>query len=124
MNLVGPLSSGVAVGSAGAATNNFITDYPVKGEIKAVYVDYLDSPPGTTDVTIETAGEAHPAMPILSLADANTDGWFYPRVDTVQPDGTAWAGEVPFEIPIHDKIKITIDDADAGDYVHVWLLLE
>jgi hypothetical protein len=129
VHVVGPLSSGVAAGTAGSATANLTSSQRITGKILGVYVDYLDTPPATTDVTIATAGEAHPAETILTLTDANTDGWFYPRTGIHTVAGVAMlyaAGgtAIPDLIPVDDKIKITIAQADANDYVNVYLLVE
>lgn len=126
------ISSGTAAGSAGSATANSTTTTPIFGEVYGVYVQYNDSPPATTDVTIATAGTnsgAHPAATILSLTNANTNGWFYPRIGVQTTAGAAMlyaAGgtAIPGEIPIADFIKVTIAQANAGDSVDVWLLVD
>lgn len=128
MNLVGPLNSGDAAGSAGSATNNTDTTAVVSGRVLALYVRYNDSPPaGTTDVTVATAGTQHPAVTILTLTDAATDGWFYPRAvaqDTAGADVTFdGTNELYTEIPICDYVNVKIDEANAGDSVDVWMLL-
>jgi hypothetical protein len=102
----------------------------IAGKVYGVYVDYIDSPPaGTTDVTIATAGAAHPAVTILALTNAATDGWWYPRIATHSTTGTAalYASEgtaVSDLIPIADRVKVTIAQANAPDSVDVWLLME
>ena len=126
------INSGTAAGADGSATANSTTNNPVFGEIYGVYVKYNDSPPGTTDVTIATDGTtsgAHPAATILSLTDANTNGWFYPRIGVQTTAGAAMlfaAGgtAVPGKIPTADFIKVTIAQANAGDSVDVWLLVD
>jgi hypothetical protein len=98
--------------------------------VHAVYVEYLDSPPAATcDVTVATAGAAHPAMTVLSIANAATNGWWYPRAATHSTAGAAalYAGggaAVNDRVAIADKIKVTIAQADAGDGVNVWLLMD
>lgn len=130
MRLVGPIYSGAAAGSAGSATANATTAVAVRGAVHAVYIEYLDSPPaGTTDVTIATAGIDHPAQTILSIANAATSGWWYPRAATHSTAGAAalYAGggsAVLDRVAIADKVKVTIAQADAADGVNVWLLLE
>ncbi len=129
MNLYGPINSGVAVGADGVATNNATGTTAVAGEIRAVYVRYNDSPPaGTTDVTVATEGTNHPAVTILTLANAATNGWFYPRVALATNAGVAvtYDGTRPIygSIPIADKIKVTIAQANAADSVDVWLLVD
>lgn len=128
--MVGPIYSGAAAGSSGSATANFTTAVPVCGLVHAVYLQYLDSPPAATcDVTVETAGVAHPAMPILSVANAATNGWWYPRAATHSTAGAAalYAGggaAVNDRVAIADLVKVTIAQADAADGVNVWLLIE
>ncbi len=130
MKYWGPLNSGVAAGGAGVATNNATSTVVLAGRVLAIYVRYNDNPPaGTTDVTIETAGtDGPPSLTILTLTDAATDGYFYPRhqVHTEAGAGITYDGanEVYEPVPIHDKVKVTIAQADNSDSVDVWFLLE
>ncbi len=130
MRLVGPLYSGAAVGADGAATATSTTAVVHCGLVHAVYVQYLDSPPaGTTDVTVETAGGAHPAQTVLGIVNAATSGWFYPRVPTVSTAGAAalyaaGGAAVNDRAAIADRVKVTVAQANAGDGVNVWLLME
>jgi hypothetical protein len=103
----------------------------LRGRITAVYIKYNGSPPaGTTDVTIATLGTSPspPANTILTLTNAATDGWFYPRHQIhdeagggVTYDGTNEVYEAP---TIFDKVKVTIAGANDADSADVWLLLE
>jgi hypothetical protein len=127
MRLIGPLNSGTAAGSAGSATANATSSTIISGEISAVYVRYNDSPPaGTTDVTI--AGANVPAAAILTLTDAATDGWFFPRAIAHDAAGAAvtfdGTNEIYVKIPVHDTIKVTIAGANAGDSADVWLMVD
>jgi len=123
MSLVGPINSGLAAGGAGVATSNKTTDQIVRGRILAVYVKYLDSPPATTDVTVETAGvSAFPAQTILSLVNAATDVVRYPVVQNHDTSGVAVTGEFA-PVVIHDKVKVTIAQANDDDSVDVTLLI-
>lgn len=129
MRVVGPIYSGAAAGSAGSATANSTTSNPIAGKVHAVYIQYLDSPPNTTDITIASSGNAHPAMTILSVTDAATNGWWYPRAATHSTAGAAalYAGSgtaVNDRVAIADTVKVTIAQANAGDGVNVWLLVE
>lgn len=129
MRVVGPINSGVAAGSAGSATSNATTSVAVEGVVHAVYLEYLDSPPGaTTDVTVATAGVNHPAQTILAISNSATSGWYYPRAATHSTAGVAalYAGSgtaVNDLIAIADKVKVTIAQADAADGVNVYLLI-
>lgn len=130
MYMYGPLNTGAAAGVAGSATSNATSTIVLKGEVVAAYIKYNDSPPaGTTDVTIATAGasNAPPANTILTVSNAATSGWFYPRHVThteagaaVTYDGTNEVYEPP---AIWDKVKVTIAQANANDSADVWLLL-
>jgi len=122
----GPLTSGVAVGGNGVATANQTSTAILNGVLYGIYVKYLDSPPaGTTDVTIATAGVGNsaPAQTLLTITDAATDGWFYPRVNIDTDAGAAIATQYD-RFAVDDLIKVTIAQANAGDYVQVWLLTE
>lgn len=130
MKLIGPHNSGTAAGSAGSATANATTTVRISGFLQGVYVKYNDSPPaGTTDVTIATLGTspAPPAVTLLTLTNAATDGWFYPRVQVHSTAGAAATLDgtramlVP--APIDDFLKVTIAQANASDSVDVWFLV-
>ena len=128
-SLVGPLSSGAAVGGAGVATANLTSSIVVRGQVLSVYVAYLLTPPSTTDVTIATAGvSALPAATILSLANANTNIVKYPRVGAHKTDGTnaTYDGTNQIFEPqyVHDKVKVTIAQSNADDYVEVYLVIK
>ena len=125
MALVGPFSSGIAVGSAGVAVANADTPIRLDGRVVAIYVLYNDSPPaGTTDVTIKSVGltPAPPTYNLLVLTNAVTDGWFYPQVQIDDTAGSPIASEYTPQM-IHDYVNIAIAGANAADSVTVWLLL-
>lgn len=124
MRILGPLSSGVAAGSAGSATANQNSSQLVSGEVVGIYVKYNDSPPATTDVTIKTVGTSPspPTYNLLVRTNANTDGWFYPQVAVHDTAGAAIAGEYRSQL-VHDYLNIVIAQANANDSVDVWLLL-
>jgi hypothetical protein len=131
MKMYGPLNSGAAAGSAGSATANATGTARICGEVYGVYVKYNDSPPAaTTDVTIATLGTSPfpPTVTILSLANAATDGWFYPRIALASTAGAAitYDGTRPIYgcIPVDDYIKVTIAQANSADNVDVWLLVD
>jgi hypothetical protein len=102
-----------AAGGAGAATANAISTHVVNGLVLAVYVEYTDSPPVTTDVTIVEANNS-PAMPILTLTDNATPGWYQPMADAEDISGAA-IGNLVQQIAINDYIKATIAQANDGD---------
>jgi hypothetical protein len=126
ISIVGPINSGAAVGADGAATANSTTTKPVNGRIAAVYVKYNDAPPaGTTIATIATSGGAAPANAFLTITNAATSGWFYPRVTPHGITGSALAALTVLEpAPIYDTVKVTIAGANAADNLDIWLLVE
>jgi len=106
-------STGPAAGSAGSAT---ATGYSpeIHGEILAVHVDYQDSPPSTTDITV--SDEADPSSEaIVNLANANTDIKLYTRRLVEANDGTdATDAFAPYVV--HGRLEATIAQANANDY--------
>ena len=109
-------STGAAAGSAGSAT---ATGYsaPVNGEVLAVHVDYLDSPPATTDVTVSDEDDPS-SEAIVNLANANTDVRLHPRRLVEGPDGTD-ATDAFDRFPVHGRLEAVIAGANAGDSVTV-----
>ena len=127
MRLVGPVNSGICAGGAGTSTANADTPVRICGRLVAAYVEYLDTPPGTTDVIIKTKGASPspPSVTFLTLTNKNTSGWFFPRVipdDLLGVDLASLAVAEP--IPFDDFINISIAQANDGDGVNVWLLVE
>jgi len=118
-------STGVAAGGAGVAT---ATGYSaaIQGEVLAVNVAYLDSPPAaTTDFTL--SDEQDPAAEsIVSRVDSATDIKICPRRLTEKNDGTDIlyaAGEEVYEpYVVHGRLKAVIAQANNGDSctVTVW----
>ncbi|MDX2078562.1 MAG: hypothetical protein SFZ02_19175 [bacterium] len=105
-------SAGSAVGSASSSALN--------GKLLAVHVDYT-SQPATTDVTI-TANS--PSMPILTLTNANTDAWKYPRQLMDGITGSALTG-VYEPLPIYGAVTVAVAQGDAvTDGVVVTLVIE
>jgi hypothetical protein len=99
----------------------------VQGKVLAVAVEYADSPPATTDFTLEDESDPE-GEDILSLANANSDAKHYPRRavqdnagNDVTFDGT---NEIYEPYAVHGRLKATIAGANAGDYVTVTVWLE
>ena len=120
------VNSGAAAGSNGSATNNGTSTHIVNGEICSVGVTYGDSPPASTDVTIATTGDHGPALTILTITNANSDGWFNVRhklddesAADISYDGTE---EVYGKVAVSDTIKVTIAGANANDTAEVVIL--
>jgi hypothetical protein len=110
-----------AAGGAGAATATAVSSRPIDGRIMAVHVAYLESPPGaTTDVTIQEANNS-PAMPILTIANAATDAWFYPMAQADNQAGADITG-MGAPIAVNDYVRATIAQANDGDGVTVTIV--
>ena len=117
------INSGATDGGAGASTNNNTSSHVVVGQICSIGVTYNGSPPSSTDVVIATAGNNGPALTILTLTNANSDGWFHPRhvIDDsagadITYDGT---NEVYDKVTVADYLKVTVAQANDGDSVDV-----
>jgi hypothetical protein len=112
-----------ATGGPGVATANTTSNEAINGVIRAVYLQYTDSPPaGTTDVTV--AGATSPALPILTVSNAATDGWFYPMW---QADDAADATDITNQgapVVVDDQIKVTIAQANNDDGVVATIVYE
>ena len=120
MGYKGPINSGAAVGGDGVATANSTTPTAALGALLRLYIKYNLTPPaGTTDVTIATAGTDAPAQTILTITNAATSGWFYPRVESVDNTGSA-TGVYELFI-LNDKVTVTIGGANANDNADVTL---
>lgn len=125
VSLVGPVQTPAATGGAGTATATIRTTSPVRGRVLAVYVKYLDAPPATTDVTVATSGTSHPLETVLSVSNAATDGWYYPKTAThLNTSGAVLTAEYGVGVPVHDTVDITIAQANDGDAVQVWMIVE
>lgn len=119
-------STGAAVGAAGSATATGYSAH-VRGRVLAVDLDYVDSPPATTDFTLSDEGD--PASEtILALADANSDVKHYPRRavqdnggNDVTFDGT---NEIYEPYMVYGRLEATIAQANAGDSVTVTVWVE
>lgn len=125
MRVYGPLNSGAGTGGAGVATANTSSATRLVGRVIAIYVKYNDTPPATTDVTVKTLGTSPsaPTQNLLVLTDANTSGWFYPRVQVNATTGSAIAATYD-KLAIYDNINVAIAQANDADSVDVWVMLE
>lgn len=105
-------------GSSGSAVGVAKTRQPLNGRLLAVHVDYV-SQPNTADVSI-TAGT--PSQSLLTVTNANTDGWFYPRRLMDGVDGAALTA-IYDTLPIDDYVSVAVAQGNAGS-VEVTLLIE
>lgn len=123
MGMYGPINTGVAAGGAGVATSNATTTHAIKGKVLGVAIQYNDSPPVTTDVTVATSGTNLPALVITKVSNSATGVYSPVGHAVIGADGAAIANE--YAPPaIDDTVTVTIAQADNGDSADVWLLLE
>lgn len=108
-------------GSAGSAIGLLTTSRPLNGRLQGVYIDYVTQP-ATCDVTIKTTGNAAPSQTLLTLTNANSDGWFYPRPLLCNTSGVSLI-TTNEEFVIDDYIQVDVAQGDAGSVV-VTLLIE
>ena len=117
------INSGATTGGTGASTNNNTSSHVVVGQICSIGVTYNGSPPASTDVVIATAGNNGPALTILTLTNANSDGWFHVRhkVDDESGADITYDGsnEVYEKVCVADNIKVTVSQANDDDSVDV-----
>lgn len=100
-------------GGAGTSTGSGTTPQPLNGLLTAIYVEYAASSAATTDVTITAAG-----LPILTLTNINTTGWYAVQLPVYSAAGAALAG-VYVPIPISDVITVSVAQADNNKSVTV-----
>ena len=126
MKLFGPLDTGLTTGGAGTSTANATSTTILRGRVQGIYVKYVGSPPAaTTDVTVKAVGTSPsaPTYNLLAIVDAATDGWFYPRAQVHTVAGAAIAAEYT-PLLIHDKVNVTIAQANDNDSATIWILLD
>jgi len=74
-------------------------------------------------VVIATAGNNGPSLTILTLTNANSNGWFHPRhkIDDESAADVTYDGtnEVYDKVCVADNIKITVSQANDDDSVDV-----
>jgi len=114
-----------ATGGAGTATVNASTTEFIRGIVLDVYLAYLDSPPSTTDITVAEQNNS-PGVTVLTVSNANTDGWFRPRKQVHNDSGTALTYDgtrtVNEPLAVCDHLKVTIAQANNGDGVTATIL--
>lgn len=123
ISLVGPLSSGPAVGGAGVATANQDSTHPIIGVVVGIYLKYVGSPPATTDVTVRTKGSSGPSFTLLKVDNAAVDKLFTVKQLDSSPAGVAFTDSYSL-LPVHDVLNILIEGADADDSVDVYLFVD
>ena len=117
------INSGDTSGGAGVSTANNTSSHVVVGQVCSVGVTYNGSPPASTDVVVATAGNNGPALVILTLTNANSDGWFHPRhkVDDATGSDIEYADgySVYCKVCVADNLKVTVTGANDDDSVDV-----
>jgi hypothetical protein len=112
-----------ADGGAGVATASADSSVLVEGTIRAIHLTYVGSPPaGTTDVVIAEANN-DPAVAILTVTDAATDGWFYPMAQAENQAGADITNQGT-PIVVNDYISVTIAQANDDDGVTAVIVYE
>ena len=110
-----------STGGAGTSTATANSAVIINGIITALYLEYTGSPPAaTTDVVLVEANN-DPAMPILTVTNAATDGWFAPVHAAVDVADGAATGQGMF-VAVNDYIKATITGANDDDGVTVTIV--
>jgi hypothetical protein len=122
---IGPFNSGTTTGGAGTSTNNATGTIKITGELLGFYLRFNDSPPGaTTDTTIVLTGGVLPARTVLTITNGATDG-FYPVRQGAVSTANAAITDSNVEIPcIQDYVKVTLAQANDGDSVDVWAVID
>ncbi len=117
------INTGDTSGGSGSSTANNTSSHVVVGQICSIGVTYNGSPPASTDVVIATAGNNGPALTLLTLTNANSDGWFHVRhkVDDESGADITYDGsnEVYEKVCVADNIKVTVSQANDDDSVDV-----
>ena len=117
------INSGDTSGGSGASTSNNTSSHVVVGQICSIGVTYNGSPPASTDVVIATAGNNGPALTLLTLTNANSDGWFHIRLKVDDESGADitydGSNEVYEKVCVADNIKVTVSQANDDDSVDV-----
>jgi hypothetical protein len=105
-----------ATGGSGTATATANTQQPIDGEIIGIHLAYLETPPAATcDVTVAEVGVS-PAQTILAVANAATDGWFYPMAQAKNQAGADITG-MGRPLRVGGNVSVTIAQANDGDGV-------
>jgi hypothetical protein len=115
------INTGPAVGLDGAATSLGRSDAAAEGVIRAVHVDFTVAlAAATCDLVLRTAGQNGPSLPLLTLVDTATDGWFYPK--QLEHDESGGALATRAFVPVSDQLEVEIDEVDADDFAVVTIL--
>jgi hypothetical protein len=121
MDLVGPLNSGLVESCLDTAANQD-SRVIISGTVMAVYVDPNTTCLSSPTITVTTKGA--PVQTILAVA-TDVAKWYYPRnIAHLHTTGAPIASTYSLGIAIHDYVNVEISDANYGDNVDVWLLVD
>ena len=123
--------SGATTGGAGTSGATSPAK-PLRGTVLAVHLEYVGSPPGSTDVILRTkaAGKKGGVRTLLSIANANADGWFdlaTPVVDAADGSTPTFNATEPLHrigIPVDQEVELDVAQANEGDEVNAVVLIE
>jgi len=121
---VGPYNTGAAAGGAGVSTANSTGDETITGRVLGYYIRYNDSPPATTDVTVTATGGVMPERALFVKSDYATDGYIAAELAVQDAAGAAVTNSHAPAPLVRDKIKVTIAQANVGDSVDVWVVVD
>lgn len=101
-------------GGAGTSAGNDDTSTPIYGIILDVHLNYSASMAATSDVVIQEANHS-PAVPVLTVNNNATDGWYYPTtpVDDAS-DGSEVTG-LRKEVNVADHLNVAVAQANNND---------
>lgn len=107
-----------ADGSAGASVGSANTSHVVDGIIRAIHLNYSASAAATLDVTISEANES-PALPVLTVANNATDGWYYPMHQADNAGSGADLEGAGAPVVARDALAVAVAGANDNDTVTV-----
>lgn len=120
-----PVSSGVTAGGAGVSTSNATGTIAITGELLGFYLRFNDSPPaGTADTTIQLTGGVLPTRTVLTITNGATDGFYPVRMGALSTANAAITDSNVYIPLIRDYLKVTLAQANDGDSVDVWAVVE
>jgi hypothetical protein len=120
MNLVS-LTSGLVESCLDTAADKDSASI-ISGTIVAVYVEMRIGCLSDPSVHITTVGT--PSTIILDVA-TEVDGWYFPRTAVnLNTTGAIIANVYSQGVPVYGRVNVGISDANYGDYVNVWLLVD
>jgi len=112
-------------GSNGAATGTGYSTRGVNGEVRALYVDWGATAPGTSDVDVVVESDDNrPEVALYSKDDSVADAWVYPKVQSTGTDGVVISAE--YQHPLaNGRLKVSVAESNALTtavtvYAFVW----